>query len=105
MNTQILASSIEALGMVLAAIITMGGVLLAAYRVTSRRKLRMNLIEAYKDILTLYAIEKEQIKLNVSSNKITVRKVVENELGLLLSNKNTPARLKRKMMNLESMND
>ena len=105
MSEQIIASSIEAAGILLGSLITMGGVLLAAHRVTSRRKLKQDLLVAYKDILALYAIEEEQILTHKTNNKIAVRKTVATKSGLQLSNKLTPSRIKPKILELELMGD
>ena len=105
MSNEVLAAIIEASGIILAALFTAVSVIFAAGRVTSRQKLKQELITSMRDILTLYAIEEAQIRLHATSNKVAIRKHVEETTGYILSNENTPAKLKRKLLKLESMPD
>ena len=109
MSEVLLVALIEALGMVLAAIITGLSVVFGAIKLAKNKKLRTDLVQAYKDIQAFCVIEQFHIEINTSSNgvsnKVHVRKLVETEKGLLLSGKNTPAQVKRKISALESIVD
>jgi len=93
MSEQIIVAIIEALGMILAAIITIIGMLLAATKISQNKKLRMDLITAYRDIQVLYTIERFHNEINIVvkglNNKIPVRKMVKEQEQLILSGKNT----------------
>lgn len=105
MTNEVIAAMIEAAGIIMASLFTALSVIFAAGRVTSRHKLKQDLIASLRDNLALYAIEEAQIRLHPTSNKIAIRKQVEEQAGLILSNKFTPARAKRKLLQLESMSD
>lgn len=109
MDTQVLASSIEAAGMVIAALVTVLGLLVTSRVVLSRRVLRQKLMEAYQDMRVLQEVEQVHVEIEIGrsgvSNKRKVRDIVADEKGLRVSGNNSPAQLERKIERLMSAGD
>lgn len=109
MTDVLLASTIEAIGVVIAATITFLGMLFASRRITSRTKLKNDLKQAYDDIIVLYAIEEAHVSSARDnfgvSNKVKVRKTVEQNKGITLSNVNVPSQLRKKLAYLKAIDD
>ncbi len=109
MDNQILASSIEAAGMVIAALVTVLGLVVTSRVVLSRRKLRTRLIEAYQDLRVMQEIEKVHIDMEIgrssTSNQRKVRDIVADEKGIRVSGNNSPAQVERKLERLSSIED
>jgi len=109
MDTQIIASSIEAAGMVVAALITVIGLLATSSVLLSRKSLRNRLAEAYRDLRVMQEVEQVHIDMEVGrvgiSNQRKVRDIVAKEKGLRTSGNNSPAQVERKLERLSSVED
>lgn len=109
MDTQVIASSIEAGGMILAAIITMTSLIFTSKIVLSRKSLRLKLAEAYHDLRVMQEVERVHVEFEVGrndkSNQRKVRDIVANELGLRVSGNNSPAQVERKLNRLSNIEE
>lgn len=109
MTPEILASTIEAVGMIVAALITILGLSIASRMVLSRRQLRIKLAEAYSDLIVLQAIETVHVDMEIGrklpSNKRKVRDIVAEEKGMRVSGNNSPAQVTRKLAQLGHLED
>jgi hypothetical protein len=105
----VLGSSIEAAGMIIAAIITIIGLLITSNVVLSRKALRRNLLEALQDLKVLQEVEKVHYQMEITrsgtSNQRKVRDIVANETGLRTSGNNSPAQVDRKIERLNNIED
>lgn len=109
MRTEIIVAIITTSGAVLAALIVAAAGLMAAKRVVSRKKIKIDLVTALKDIQFLLELEKAHNEINITvhdkCNKNIVREAVRNEKSLDLSGKNSLSAIKRKLMLLSSYDD
>jgi len=98
---------INAISMIVAAVITTAGILFGASKIADRKKLQNELLQAYRDIEGLYTVEQYHTQMNISENgkdnKSHVRKLVQNNEGLYLSGRNTISQVKRKIVKLEAV--
>lgn len=109
MDNQVIASSIEAGGMILAALITVVGLFIASSIVVARKTLRIRLAEAYHDIRVMQEIEKVHVEMEVGrtgiSNQRKIRDIVSREVGLRVSGNNSPAQVERKLERLNNIDE
>jgi hypothetical protein len=108
-DNQVLGSSIEAAGMIIASLITIIGLLFTSKVVLSRKALRRNLAEAYNDLRVLQEVEIVHYQMEITrtgtSNQRKVRDIVANEKGIRTSGNNSPAQVERKLERLSSIED
>jgi len=106
-NPALYPAIINALSMIVAAIITTTGILFGASKIADRKKLQNDLIQAYRDIEGLYTIEQYHTQMNLTENgkdnKTHVRKLVQLNENLYLSGRNTISQVKRKIVKLEAI--
>jgi hypothetical protein len=109
MNENILIALLHSSSLILAALITGYGVVKGAEKIAERKRLQAQLLEALKDIQTLYTIEQyhDEINLHVKgvSNKTHVRKLVLKNENLILSGKHTLSQVQRKINYWELVKD
>jgi hypothetical protein len=108
-DNQLLGSIIEASGMVIAAIITIVGLLITSKVVLSRKALKRNLFEALQDLKVLQKVEQIHYEMEISrtgtSNQRKVRDIVASETGYRTSGNNSPAQVDRKLERLSNIED
>jgi len=95
MDSQILSSTIEAGGMVLAAITTGVSLVWSAKRITKREKLQNDLELALKDILAFNEIELALLD-ETDLSKTAFRETMRQK-GIELSGMHTPSLVRRKL--------
>jgi len=109
MQTEVIVAIITSSGSVFAAIVAGGAVLFAAKRVVDRKKLRLALVQALKDIQFLTEVEKAHVEINIGSNekcnKVMVRDIVRREKGIDISGKNTLSTIRKRLAQLSSYDD
>ncbi len=98
MSEALTIAVIEALGQIVGAMVTVGGLIFIGLHITQRsRELQKELPRILRDLKTLYMIEQVHVEMTVGrgepANKVKVRKLVEDEKGLRLSGRYTPARI------------
>lgn len=105
MTDTLLIAILNALSIILAAVITSGGVIYAASKIANKRKLQQDLICAYKDLKVQYLIEKYHCEINITNNginnKVHIRNLVRENESVTLSGRNTISQVERKIDNLE----
>lgn len=109
MDKEIVASIIEASGMVVAAIITVAGLYASSKVIWTKKALQKRLAEAYHDIIVLQHVESVHIEMEIArsgkSNQRMVRDLVNTESGMRVSGNNSPAQVKRKLDRLSDIED
>ena len=101
MTNEFLSTLTNSTAVVIAALITVLGMLLTASRARIHAKLKLNLEMAYKDLEALYMIEKYHVTSTEPLSKVAARKFVETNENMTLSGKHTPSQVKRRLALLE----
>jgi hypothetical protein len=107
MSEQLIIALINASALILGALATGIAVVIGANKITEMKRMRMNLLIAYKDIQYLYQIEQYHDEINIGSSGISsknkVRRLLEKNEQVYLSGDNTLSRINRKISKLESL--
>lgn len=101
MTNEFLSTLTNSTAVVIAALITVLGMLLTASRARIHAKLKLDLEMAYKDLEALYMIEKYHVTSTEPLSKVAARKFVETNENMTLSGKHTPSQVKRRLALLE----
>lgn len=108
MKTEIIVAIIETSGVVLAAILTGAALLLSAFAVYSKKRLKRMLLTALNDLYYFQYLEKVHIEMEIGrrgkSNQLIARERVNKETGLTHSGMAMGA-VKQKLRNLQSIDD
>jgi hypothetical protein len=109
MKTEIIVALITASGAVASALIIGVVGLIAAKRVISRKKLKVDLTNALKDIQFLLELEKAHNEINITvhgkCNKNLMREAVRKDKSIDLSGKHTASSVRRKLAQLSTYDD
>jgi len=106
-DPQLLSSMIEAFGVIVAAVITVIGLVFTSLTVIDKKKTLQQLVVAYRDLRVYQEAEIVYNEIEIGrgepSNQRKVRDIVFREQGIRASGTNSPAQVERKLDQLDSI--